>query len=521
VSKSNQIGLLQVTVCLVGGWLLAQWAPLFQSEPAEESPRPAARDQGTAITRDIEELDFDERSILYAASRRMEVSAADRVSLKYGAWGERDPRAAIDAAFQHEPESERPGAVEAAVLAVAEQEAALALALSLPHLEDLVSNWDSAQMASGATTTIFEHYVQQDFAAAAQEVAELPDFMFKGSGIALSFSLTLGGETFEKPQLALVAATAVAARWPEDKMPEKVRWAAEIFVAEDDDRDLRKLVDAPMDGWDSARPGTAAEILAEVQLIEAPVARDQALMLTLYHADEEIGRQAVDLMSEERRGNGWSLLAQRVADPAAGIAIIAAHWDEIEALSETFLGKSPTDLLTLRDLPEKPVPTELFLQLPLEGQGHLIDLMVASDSLRDDPFGPDSEYVPSEDLVVFIDHLPPGEIKDVATRRLVSNWAGSNPEGVSTWIARLPAEADYRDAAVAGLVQAIAPEDPAAATRWAATIGDPARRERYLRVALRHWSVNVPATAEEAIRQADLPEAAAGSLLERLNTPDE
>ena len=520
----------KIAVCLAAGWLLAQLVPVRSdsrssdsSEHANQMPGGAAGNRSSAA-KPLGASDLDARALLYAGDQRGAVAPGERIALKYAQWAERDPRGAIGAAFQHLPDTERLYSVDAALLVVAEKDVRVALELALPHFEALVENGGGGWVATGAVRTIFRPYIEQDFAAARAAIETLPAFMFEGEGTGLGGSLFPDGYMPASPKLALVAAEELVKRWPEDQFAAKVRWAAELFGEDGGDwYEFSSLVDAPHARW---KQEIAAAVVGEVSGIEDAASRDLALLLAIRRSPEEIGERAVTLLSTENRGSGWASLALRIEDRLEAIALVGEHWDEIGSGSGFLSATSLEELLHQLDpaagsFSKTHVPTGLLLELPEAAQRLLLRSVTGQvTDAPTDPFGglelPD-DWVPPDALLVQLDALPAGEVKNRAMAELTENWAAANPSAASEWITTLLGGTAHRDAVVGALVRTIAEEDPEAATEWAEAIADPAQRERHLRVALRHWSAVQPQTAAEAIRSSQLSEAAARSLLERLD----
>jgi hypothetical protein len=100
---------------------------------------------------------------------------------------------------------------------------------------------------------------------------------------------------------------------------------------------------------------------------------------------------------------------------------------------------------------------------------------------------------------------PPASI-EYAVSNFMHRWLRSDPEKASAWADALPRGAMF-DFAAAGIAEGLRVTDPRDALTWAASIGDPGRRNRWGSFILQDWS------------QADSKDARAA--VEALNAPPE
>jgi hypothetical protein len=98
--------------------------------------------------------------------------------------------------------------------------------------------------------------------------------------------------------------------------------------------------------------------------------------------------------------------------------------------------------------------------------------------------------------------------------QLTKGWADEDPQGASEWLRTLP-PSKARDLAAAGLVEAVAPFDPAGAFVWAAEIGDAGKRAAALDQSFEAWSWSDPNAAVAALENSQLSDAEKARLLKQ------
>jgi hypothetical protein len=106
--------------------------------------------------------------------------------------------------------------------------------------------------------------------------------------------------------------------------------------------------------------------------------------------------------------------------------------------------------------------------------------------------------------------LPPNELS-TPLNMAVNFWTRQDPQAVGQWVQALKGPA--RDAAVFGYSSAIAPQDPAAALMWAASISDAQSREPALQQIASEWIGRDPAAARAWIQGSSLPQTEKARLL--------
>lgn len=72
------------------------------------------------------------------------------------------------------------------------------------------------------------------------------------------------------------------------------------------------------------------------------------------------------------------------------------------------------------------------------------------------------------------------ELVTVATEKVMKSWATEQTEVASGWLGKVPLDAPWRDAAIRGLVEAVAVYDLETAGQWAAVMQDEVQRETLL-----------------------------------------
>jgi hypothetical protein len=82
---------------------------------------------------------------------------------------------------------------------------------------------------------------------------------------------------------------------------------------------------------------------------------------------------------------------------------------------------------------------------------------------------------------------------------VVFTWARSDAEKAARWVEQLPA-GSTRDAAASEFAVRVVEADPESASIWAASIGDPNRRENALRATHQKWKAIDKAAAVQWLR---------------------
>lgn len=97
----------------------------------------------------------------------------------------------------------------------------------------------------------------------------------------------------------------------------------------------------------------------------------------------------------------------------------------------------------------------------------------------------------------WVDSLPAGQARDLATQELVSRWVKSEPLEAATWIDKMPAGAQ-RDEASMSLINSIRMRYPQEALDWAGSLSDEKRRATMQQHVLEGWKEIDPDAAEAA-----------------------
>jgi hypothetical protein len=118
-----------------------------------------------------------------------------------------------------------------------------------------------------------------------------------------------------------------------------------------------------------------------------------------------------------------------------------------------------------------------------------------------------------EAAAAHIANLPANQ-QEAATRSVVDRWASKDAEAAATWLARQPA-GPAKDSSISVLARKIAPEDPATALQWAATISEERPRNRQTEQIARDWMNQDPAAASRWIQSSSLPPDTRNRLLKR------
>ncbi len=92
--------------------------------------------------------------------------------------------------------------------------------------------------------------------------------------------------------------------------------------------------------------------------------------------------------------------------------------------------------------------------------------------------------------------LPNAGMREAALKMLTRAWSEADPAGYSRWIVQQEPGVG-RDAMIEALLGAI-PSDPERQFQWAGTIGDPVKRDRWLKRTLIQWGRLDPAAADRA-----------------------
>lgn len=413
--------------------------------------------------------------LVRAAKGRIELTEQMRAALRFEDWAQRDPEGAARAVVEFEPIE---WANELAIrvfntIAVEDPQLAVDLLLELEVAKVFSPNASDG----GWGGLLLTNWLHKDFDKAA------PSLLARREAIREQFS---GSDLFEiflpiRDDGRAVEVVALLAQMMPEGIPFTISGAP------------------PMD-LDSIEP-----ILA----IDDPDARDAGIQFMLRYAKTEAAEAWIDLLSdEEARRKGIRALLERLDGREAAAAVktytkYAAEFDAAKVDPHlSYILKRTRSAWKGGALPT-----------PDEAKGYRSDLQeLLAESIP-------TSKVPVAQKFELIDALAESETRTAALRSTLVNWLKKEPEAASTWVRDLPPGA-YRDTAITTLVQTIAPGDPEAALRWAESLHEPGLRERYTRVALRHWSLNEPESAPGAIDAADLDAAAKQSLLERIKSTD-
>jgi hypothetical protein len=101
--------------------------------------------------------------------------------------------------------------------------------------------------------------------------------------------------------------------------------------------------------------------------------------------------------------------------------------------------------------------------------------------------------------------LPEGETRDQLFANLMNRWAKTDPSAAATWLQTVAASPS-RDAAVSAFTSRIVSADPQGAVQWAATISDASIRDTETKAAIQTWFEADPASASTWLASSGLPE---------------
>ena len=410
--------------------------------------------------------------LAHAVSRKL--SREERERLRFGDWALRDPRAALEAAMARIEENgdsddeHLMSLVDTVIRCVVETDPDLALELG--RIAD-----------SGCGYS----YVGVVFTAWPEErLGEVPAILMemKDSGGAGSDYQTLGH-----------AATLIANRWPADDSEALLVWVVQVFagISSSDTSVTRAMGERTLGGVGFL--STIPEEPNEARLLA---------LKAVIRQDPQLGLTGLDLVDEEHRTEALYFITNKIFDddPESGLRFLRDLFHELyDAESDTFVESSGSALESLMwDITDAYFGEELdpkvLRELPVPARNFF---------LIDVPPAEDAQWVSMQ-----------GNTTGASRHAfwLSGYWAKEDPQAVAEWLTDMD-PGITRDHAIAGFVRSISEDDPAAGTDWADAIAEPALRERFMRVALRHWMAADPVAGAEAVRGSGLSEMAVDSLL--------